>query len=105
MGSSPRDYDSPEYKKWRDAVYKRDKYKCQMPGCTRKKASLNAHHIQRWAEFPELRFVVSNGITLCRTCHRSIWGRENEYETTFRNIINSKSADAISVLLMLHKKG
>lgn len=27
------------------------------------------HHIKTWEEFPELRFELSNGNTLCASCH------------------------------------
>lgn len=30
------------------------------------------HHKLHWAHFPELRFDVSNGVTLCKPCHRFI---------------------------------
>jgi hypothetical protein len=30
---------------------------------------INAHHIWPWAEHPELRYDVSNGVTLCVSCH------------------------------------
>lgn len=56
-----------EYERWRTAVYKRDNYTCQM--CDVRGGTLNAHHIKGWAKYPHLRFVVSNGITLCEGCH------------------------------------
>ena len=57
---------------WRRRVYARDKYTCQECGLQPdKKGQLNAHHIKRWADYPEFRFEVSNGITLCVACHRN----------------------------------
>ena len=39
-----RDYSDPIYKDFRKSVLKRDKFKCQMPGCKNKK-NLQVHHI------------------------------------------------------------
>jgi predicted restriction endonuclease len=54
------------------------------------KQKLNAHHIKNWAEFPGLRFVVQNGISLCKYHHDMIKGMEETYAPTFMRIIASK---------------
>jgi hypothetical protein len=59
---------SPEYKLWRTAVYERDNYTCIW--CGIKGNKLNADHIKPFAQFPELRFAIDNGRTLCVDCHR-----------------------------------
>lgn len=59
---------NPEYKQWRYQVYKRDRYVCRI-GNTECIGKLEAHHILSWRDYPELRYNINNGITLCRTHH------------------------------------
>jgi len=60
---------SARYKIWRESVYKRDDYTCQI--CSRRGGiTLNSDHIKPFAFFPELRFELDNGRTLCVDCHR-----------------------------------
>lgn len=62
--------ETPEYIEWREEVYKRDHFTCQ--DCDKHCGSNNivAHHIKSYAEYPELRFDIDNGVTLCRSCHK-----------------------------------
>lgn len=57
------------YRDWRKTVYERDEYTCQNCGDS-KGGNLNAHHIKSWKDYPELRYESSNGVTLCKPCHR-----------------------------------
>ena len=61
---------SAEYAKWRTAVYERDHYTCAY--CGQVGGKLNAHHIAPYAECPNLRYSVDNGITLCEKCHKEV---------------------------------
>ncbi len=59
------------YKKWRAEVFKRDDYTCQI--CREREkvwGKLQADHIKQFAYFPELRFDINNGRTLCEECHK-----------------------------------
>jgi len=59
-----------EYHFWRNQVYARDYWTCQK--CGRKLKDLVAHHIKPFKEYPEIRLDVSNGQTLCRSCHKKV---------------------------------
>ncbi len=87
---------TPEYVKqrnnnktklWRKRIFKKNNYTCQK--CKDKTGhNLCAHHIQNFADYPELRFITNNGITLCRNCHKifhKIYGlRKNNKEQILR---------------------
>ena len=61
--------------RWRKAVFERDNWTCQ--ACNVRGGTLNADHIKPFYLFPELRFSLDNGRTLCVACHRktATWGR------------------------------
>ena len=64
---------TPEYRLWRKSVFKRDDYTCQICNARNKeglKLVINADHIKPFSLFPELRFDINNGRTLCSGCHR-----------------------------------
>jgi len=56
-----------EYIVWREAVLARDDFTCQNCGS---KEDLQAHHIIPVNENPDFSFVVTNGVTICKKCHR-----------------------------------
>lgn len=68
-----RERHSAAYANWRKTVFSRDAFTCQM--CGQHGGELNAHHIKPWAVYTENRFDVSNGVTLCKTCHKKLHRR------------------------------
>lgn len=62
---------SKEYRLWRESVLTRDGHKCIW--CGAEGPGLHADHIKPFALFPELRFAIDNGRTLCAPCHRTTY--------------------------------
>ena len=68
--------DSLEYHLWRRSIFMRDNRTCIWCGS---KKDIEADHIKPFAIFPELRFAIDNGRTLCRDCHK----KTNTYAKNF----------------------
>jgi 5-methylcytosine-specific restriction endonuclease McrA len=70
---------------WRKAVFERDGFTCVF--CGKRGGRLNADHIKPFAMFPELRFDLDNGRTLCVDCHRKTetwgWNKKKMQRTSF----------------------
>ena len=77
-----------QYNQWREGIFERDNYTCQM--CEKRGRRLNAHHIYKFSDFPELRLIKNNGITLCKECHDNIYGVEELYIEYFQEILKDK---------------
>lgn len=81
---------SIEGRLWRGTVFERDGYLCQMPECDKQERYIEAHHIKKFSKYPELRFDVNNGITLCKKCHSKTKTKEESYENLFKEILCHK---------------
>lgn len=65
--SNERVRKSIESRFWKEGNMARDNYTCQK--CGIRGGKLCVHHIQNFAQYPELRFSIDNGITFCKKCH------------------------------------
>lgn len=57
-----------QYNQWRRAILVRDGYTCQ--GCGATPLRLDTHHLLSWERFPDLRYDIENGVSLCVAYHR-----------------------------------
>ncbi len=74
---------------WKELVFRRDNFICQ--SCGKRGGDLNAHHIQNFAEYPELRLKIENGTTLHKNCHRDFhkkYGTKNNNRLQFLTFID-----------------
>jgi len=82
-----KDMARDEYIQWRKSVFIRDNFSCQECG---KGGGLYLHadHIKPYAYFPELRYNLSNGRTLCVECHRKTdtWGARSKKLYGVKNV-------------------
>jgi hypothetical protein len=58
-----------KHSRWSEKVLNRDHNTCIRCGASGKDTELHAHHIKPYEHYPELRYELSNGVTLCAECH------------------------------------
>lgn len=78
-----------KYMYWMRTVKNRDGWKCKIlnSDC---KGRLEAHHILNWVDYPELRYELNNGITLCVAHHPRKRAEEKKLSPYFMELISSK---------------
>jgi len=86
-----------KYRIWRISVIRRDKV-CQV--CKSRK-NRQAHHINHASYFPEQRFNINNGITLCASCHSQF---HNNFKNSTREKCTSKDLNNFFDLIRYIKK-
>jgi len=89
-----------EQKLWKRAIKERDGA-CMSCGSRER---LHAHHILPFSTHPHLRTAISNGITLCKKCHKalhkrtkSIWGELLETPNVKTRAISSRACESRKV--------
>lgn len=84
-----------EYYQWRKNVFQKNNYTCQKCKERSRKGNpikINAHHIKNWKDYPESRYDINNGVTLCEKCHiefHSIYGKRNNNQYQLEEFLNN----------------
>ena len=93
-GRMKRSRHSLQESRWSKAVRERDNSTCQFPGCGKQGKGLDTHHIAMRSLRPDLRFDVSNGITLCRPHHSWVGQVGNRDEAVAMGLLNLETYEA-----------
>ena len=91
--------DDPDFVRWARAVKIRDNCTCQV--CDARGTQLESHHKNAWNAYPEERYSLDNGVTLCKQCHNrfhNIYGFGNNTEYQFEQYM--KTAEIFKKLLL-----
>lgn len=79
---------SKEYLFWAKSVKERDNYTCVI--CNKRGGELHSDHIKPFCNYPELRFDIDNGRTLCKKCHQEHgWNNFKENNPRKKAIANN----------------
>lgn len=78
------------YREWMKGVKNRDGWTCRIAD-VKCNGRLEAHHILRWIDFPELRYDINNGITLCHAHHPRKRAEEKRLAPLFAELVSVSS--------------
>ena len=67
-----RDRRSYQAKRWREECRERDENQCTLCGSVER---LHVHHILPYKDYPDRRWDINNGQTVCALCHEKIHQR------------------------------
>lgn len=82
----------PKAQAWSQLVKIRDRNSCQWPtGCKTGDMRIDPHHIAKKSQRTDLRYVVANGICLCRTHHN--WTDDNPGEAVKMGLLSTRSRE------------
>ena len=85
--ATSRNLSSPKYLAWREAVLAGDDWTCQVCGhLDTTGQSLQAHHVENWRRQIHKRYLVSNGVTLCKDCHDGFHERFGKWGNTYKQV-------------------
>lgn len=83
------------YREWANFIYEKDSFTCVTCGYKSKgkvkgvRLDIHADHIKSFTDFPELRFDLDNGRTLCVPCHiklTAIQNRERKLNANYESV-------------------
>lgn len=82
-----KDRRSSAYVTWRRNVWLRDNFTCKIanPDCD---GRIEAHHILSYRDYPELRYQLNNGITLCHAHHPRKRAEEKRLSPYFQELVS-----------------
>lgn len=83
---------SQKFIDWRKSVFQRDDFRCQV--CNNRGGTLNAHHLESFHARPDLRYEVSNGVTLCFCCHSGFHNKYGRLNNTTAQFEEYKTSEA-----------
>lgn len=72
-----------ENREWKLKVFERDNYTCQI--CNQRGGKLQADHIKPYSLYPDCRWDLDNGRTLCIECHK----KTDTYGGKMKKILNN----------------
>lgn len=77
---------SATHREWSLGVKNRDGWKCKIANgdCS---GRMEAHHILGWKSHPNLRYTLTNGITLCHFHHPRTRAKEAELSPYFQELV------------------
>ncbi len=78
---------NPEYKQWVRKIKNRDDWKCKIKSNDCKGYCI-VHHILPWRDYPNERYNINNGITLCQAHHPRKRAEEKLLAPTFQELIS-----------------